>query len=67
MAIADQTAQPCAGDPVIRPKVYVSPAPMAKMQNISNRFVSGEGFSNGCDYCVEEAPAIRPEFLDDLL
>src|SRR5580765_5580397 len=42
-AIAPQTAQPCLGEPVICPSVQVSPAEIAKMQNISKKLVSGVG------------------------
>ena len=44
-AIAPKTAQPCFTDPVIRPRVFVSPAPTAKMRIISRKFVPGVGFS----------------------
>ena len=43
--IAANTAQPCFGDRVMRPRVAVSPAEMAKMANISMKFESGVGFS----------------------
>src|SRR5262249_57865428 len=42
-AIAAQTAQPCARDPVMSPSVYVSPAEMAKIANISMKLDSGLG------------------------
>src|ERR1022692_3213373 len=46
-AIAAQTAHPCRGEPVIFPSVYVSAEGIARMQNISRKFVNGVGFSNG--------------------
>ncbi len=44
-AIAAKTAHPCRTDPVIRPSVLVSPAPIAKIRTISRKFVPGVGFS----------------------
>jgi hypothetical protein len=34
--------------PIMRPKVFVKPAPIAKISSISNRFVAPVGFSKGC-------------------
>ena len=43
--MAEKTAQPCRFEPVMRPSVLVSPAPIAKISTISRKFVPGVGFS----------------------
>src|SRR6185436_20171017 len=63
-AIAAQTAQPCLGEPVIWPSVQVRPAERAKMQNISKKFESGVGFSNGCELlALKKPPPLVPNSL----
>src|SRR5262245_11785517 len=47
-AMAAQTAQPCFGEPVIRPSVYVRAEEIAKIPKMARKFVSGVGFSKGC-------------------
>ena len=42
------TAHPWPREPVIRPSVTVSPAPIQKIRNISMKLLSGVGFSKGC-------------------
>ncbi len=44
-AIAPKTAHPCLTEPVMRPSVFVRPAPIAKIRTISRKFVPGVGFS----------------------
>src|SRR5579863_3685499 len=44
-AMAHHTAQPCRCEPVMRPNVYVRPAPMAKIMINSKKFENGVGFS----------------------
>ena len=61
-------AQPCRVSPTIAPNVYVRPAGMRKMRNISTKLVSGVGFSiwmGGVG--VEEAAAVRAQLLDCFL
>src|SRR5678816_751838 len=63
-AIAAQTAQPCARDPVIDPSVYVSPEEIAKMANIARKFENGVGFSNGCAlFALKKPPPLVPNCL----
>ena len=63
-AIAAQTAQPWRRDPVMSPSVKVSPAEIAKMQNISKKFESGVGFSNGCALlALKKPPPLVPNSL----
>ena len=44
-AMAAKTAQPCRTEPVIRPSVFVRPAPIAKIRTICRKLVPGVGFS----------------------
>src|SRR5262245_60847375 len=62
--MAPHTAQPCFGDPVIRPSVYVSPEEIAKMPNIARKFDSGVGFSNGWALlALKKPPPLVPNCL----
>src|ERR1700722_11376174 len=63
-AIAAQTAQPCRGEPVIFPSVKVKAEGIAKMKNISRKFVNGVGLSNGGGLFVLKKP---PPFVPSSL
>ena len=63
-AIAAKTAQPCRTDPVIRPSVFVRPAPIAKIRTIWRKFVPGVGFSYGCaEFALKNPPPLVPSSL----
>src|SRR5579864_8876483 len=64
IAMAPHTAQPCAGEFVIRPSVYVRPADTAKIENSSIKFEYGVGFSNGCALlALKNPPPLVPHSL----
>src|SRR5271166_1569528 len=63
-AIADHTAHPCRGEPVIFPNVKVNAEGIARMQNISRKFVNGVGFSKGCAlFALKKPPPLVPSSL----
>src|SRR5262249_49055596 len=62
--IAQNTAHPCRGFPVMAPRVTQRPAGMEKIRNISNRFVNGVGFSYGCaELALKNPPPLVPSSL----
>src|SRR6516225_7895563 len=62
--MAAKTAQPCAGERVIRPSVTVSAPGMRKIENISSRFEKGVGFSKGCALlALKNPPPLVPSIL----
>ena len=66
--MAAKTAQPWRTEPVIRPSVFVSPAPIAKIRTICEEVGARRRVLVGVrGVGVEEAAAVRPELLDRLL
>ena len=62
--MAAKTAQPCRMEPVIRPSVFVRPAPIAKMRTIWRKLVPGVGFSYGCaEFALKNPPPLVPSSL----
>ena len=63
-AIAAHTARPCRGEPVIFPSVNVKANGIARIENISRKFVNGVGFSNGCAlFTLKKPPPLVPSSL----
>ena len=66
--IAEYSAQPWRRLPTIRPNVAVRPAGMIRIRSSSKKFVIAVGvLERHRGVHVEEAAAVRPELLDDLL
>src|SRR5579862_9297383 len=62
--IAPKIAQPCFTLPTILPNVYVSPAPIRKMEMSWRKLQSGVGFSYGCaELALKKPPPLVPSIL----
>src|SRR6202008_1069880 len=63
-AIAAQTAQPWCSEPVIRPRVYVNPEGIAKINTSCRKLERGVGFSKGCALlALKNPPPLVPNSL----
>ena len=62
--IAANRTQPCRTLPTILPKVYVSAAAIARIENISTKLASGVAFSNGwAELTLKNPPPFVPSCL----
>ena len=62
--IAANNAQPCLVSLIMRPNVWVRPAPSTKIRRSCTRFVKGVGLSKGCPaLALKKPPPLVPSCL----